>query len=623
MTALPAIVANALLRRRSGEQVVLTRVMFSHILHALIDLAPQDPRREEIQDLLDMPPAPDWVGKDLQDFIDSYAWHILFAQAPKALDWMSYTIHTHSIPPYWEASVRALCPEDMTWVWQWAKKANAKALMGALLETHLGCPEWTEIWERWIDAPGRCEWFIHPNLVARLESLDDMDGALDILRRIAPDANSNIDALAHAPGALDSHVLMVLLGARLTQERALSYRQGAPLPISENTHLRLLEDAHSKEGQASLLAAFPHARDFCAKGRDAREAYHRTRMDQAMAPVMKKVRVPVRGSDVKNLIENGWVYCESLHNIDAYDQRCRDALASGMLSLSDSQKIHKSLADLHRATQTASLRIGSHTQRDIDKGYGIPRTTSQAIEQASTRLGAKGYGALATAGIELCKKHSSPYGGIGSFPYDGAAEVFLANPSDEGLDWLAGTPSNDHQILTLLSAPHLPRSWASKIIKAYTSVPDRWQGSIPHQTFSSGLLITGSIWDIPNPELRLEWFDAETAKPVQAWDLSAQDLDNTRNLTMRYGPQMKPLTALIGVVRFALAAKMGDMSWITAFSNLASRTKAEHVPTSLLNRWKMASGHKRLHAIEVLSDPPALIAMERKDVEARLAEIFD
>lgn len=376
-------------------------------------------------------------------------------------------------------------------------------------------------------------------------------------------------------------------------------------------HAQLLADVAAPEGLAALRAAFPTPAQWAGAGPDRRSLYWQARVQRALTPPVKKPRVPVRTPVIATLLGEGWIACEALANLEAYDQRCRDAIATGLLSPEQDTATHAALAEVQAACKQAEVRVGrADTMRD--------RRSADQIIRVAILLGAKGYGHLTDQVDALTTTTRSPYNTWGGF-YDQGAQALLSAPSPEGLAWLARTTPHAHHAPMLLQVEPAWPTWAHDVIAGFTHDPHHWQGHSRHGYTPNGLLVTGMLWYIPTPDLRLAWLRREAAKPKRAWSISAQDLAAMQGTSTPWHDIHRENALLVGAVRLSLAIRDNDTAWLAAFGALAQRATPTGRPT-LLSRWGRASGHARLRAHARLGDTEALVAMEGAQAQALLAE---
>jgi len=624
-TPIPPALEQALQRADQSQNGVLTRAVFAQALNTLALANPSPADAAKVAQVFSWTPGPDWGGKDQREFLTSYGWHLLFAQQPAALALVGgiatyYHPATTSMPSIWRPHLKRLTPAHFDWMVAWAQTFGRSSLPATLLDMHLGDRAWDGVWTAWVERDRQISIPVPHGLIRHPALSNDPEGTLSLLERLVPNLDTNLSD--DDPDDLDSHLLLALLGHRGRFEPVpFAPHPAHHFPLGDKPGIDLLRDAHSREGQAALLAAFPTARAFLDASPEARAAHLRARIIAAVTPPVPTVRVPVRTKAVKTLLDTQATTCDDLPLIQAYDQRCREALASGLLDASATATVQQALAALRASARTATVSLGTKTgaatplpglknTRDTPLSAAFLEQCHEAIDL----LGAKGYPTLAQQGEALMAQHFRHH--YYRRAEDTLVQALIASPSHEGVIWMAQQNWSHPHLPALLNAAQMPSWWADAVMDAFAARSTTWCNTASYGA-TEGVVTGGRIWEIHDPAQRTAFFARETAKPRDQWDLAVPTMPKAATSWANNSGKRR---SLVGLLRLSLALRDGEHDWLDAFTQAAEKTH----PTdkTLLGRWARASGHTRIQAHAALRDPIALLALDPAAIQARLDAIF-
>lgn len=627
----PTIVTDALHRHDQGTDSVLTRELFAS---AITHLA-TTPRTPETADeraasarVFGLPKGPDWAKVNTLEFFTGYLWHLLFAHCrealalvPKVSSPSEFGYH-HHLPIYWRPMLAEITPADFEMILAWGDAFKHDAAFEALFVEKLGQPGWDAIWQAWCERRPRLGFNLPPTLIDHPALHADPAGTLDTLRDLMPHAYATLDAAPGTPHTLDSHLLAVLLGKQWGNATPLAARPDHfwRLHNGTGTEWAILMDAQSPAGLAALRAAFPTPEAFVRATPLERAAAIRARVFGVFAPSDKPTKAPVKTKDVTELLAGQGVRYEGLRNIASYQQRCREALATGRLSPKDTQAVQATLDLLAQQGATAPIHIPKSLKDNTQRHLPQCRKAITAAVAAIAELGGTGHVDLAKNALAALENAVGEYNVSLRISTQDALKAVLIHPTLEGLAWVrAQGVITGEWFARLMNVPNAPAGWHEQVLALADQDPLRWVDRERDRDDHPGFLAQGGPWLFTNPAHRVAWFAREVAKPRAGWELSPQAM---AQITQSYGIYNCRFQDwdLLGVLRFAIAAQEDDRAWFEALAQAGEAEKGGQFP--LARRWARASAHKRIALRTALCDPQALLALDHQDVRARIDAIL-
>lgn len=624
------LLAQALERHNDDTPAHLTRPLFAAaITHlALHGHTPDtDGTRAAVAQLMAGPKGPDWHSDTLGDFLSSYQWHLLFARCPQALELVRaqkhYRANVPTVPVHWQALLEAITPADLPWIQEWQQVFSAPHLLADVLMVRLGDPAWDTHWAAWLDQ-ARALFTVPTNLINHPAIAADPDRAFALLEPLFEQATANF----RHNDVLDSIVLAMLARGHKIFGRTDTITPSKDHKFALNTEHyigELMADAQSQDGAAALRAAFPTARDWWAAGPQGRAAHWHSRVFAALTPpALKTARVPVQTQPVKEFLATKTIALDGIKSLVAFEQRCHQSLADGLLSDKDTQRVSALLESLRTTAADPAVVVTVPEPTTEPAAYISIRERKKADDtllEATLTMAGNGHGVLAN---KVLAQGDFKYG----IDRNIAIQALKNRPNLAGLAWVhahVDAATLTPHLAPLLNAHTNIAGWEDAVLNSPAHYPDAWvgaqartnKGAIPIFSF----LTQGGPWLFKNPAHRHAWFAQETAKPASAWDLNIDTLARLTSTIYFDSTQMVHHNwQLAGVLRMSLALRDGDSAWMAAFTEAAQRI-ADYGSFDLLNRWKGASTHQRMALSAALRCPQTLLAQEHEDVCAMIKGI--